>query len=413
MAIIIRNNGQKRDQGDKRKQIYTWVGCGLVMVLTLISVVPNMGSKPKTPDYSKFSSSRMQDLAAMPFGSDGEAGSFLRGNPEYSEISNTDLLGSLFSSEDRKERQTQDKAEGIPPAPDPEYREIAKQKEKAEEAQMIQEARIQRQKRDKEDYKKEKERVTKKEQERAERVAKNKNTKQAPQVRNQNPKTTPGTLGSGSRFGSSGGNAGTGMTGSIWRYEGKDVKTAGNLPSAHSANAQDVAFAKDRGRSVGLDAAGIESLKGANAATADAAAAGAIDAFQGEVTPEDLAQDEQELGLDELPEGLSTELQDDLKRELGEDINKQAAEQKSSTTAKGNEYSVNENCMGSDGKYNWGCFWGKAAMKGIEFVGSILTSWASSGFGTGNRYHYFENGTVFDAKTHTYYTPPSQTAPIP
>ena len=49
MAIIMRSSGQKRDQGDKRKQLYTWVGCGLVGVLTLIGVLPNAGREPQAP----------------------------------------------------------------------------------------------------------------------------------------------------------------------------------------------------------------------------------------------------------------------------------------------------------------------------------------------------------------------------
>lgn len=391
MSIIMRSSGQKREQVDKRKQLYTWVGCGLVGVLTLISVIPNRGAEPQAPDYSKFSSSRMQDLAAMPFGTDAEANSFLRGNPEYEEVSNEDLLGSLFSAEDRKERQAQDKAEGVPPPPDPEYKEIAREKEKAEEAEMIREARIQRQKRDKENYKKEKERVTKKEQERAAKIAKKKNEKNAKQnqqqVRNQNTRTTPGTLSGGGGISNRGGGS-AGVTGSIWRYEGKDIKGANNAVANHVASAQDVAFAKDKGRNVGLDVAAVESMKGANAASAEGAAAGAIDAFQGEVEAEDLAKDEAELGLDELPEGLNEDLQDDVKRQLSDDVNKQATENmKSSNTAKGKEYTVNENCMGSDGKYNWGCFWGQLAMyagKTIVNAGvSYLTNGLTNGFGGG------------------------------
>lgn len=385
MAIIMRSSGQKRDQGDKRKQLYTWVGCGLVGVLTLIGVLPNAGREPQAPDYSKFSSSRMQDLAALPFGSDAEAGSFLRENPEYSEVSNADLLGSLFSSEDRQERQAQDKAEGVPPPPDPEYKDIAMQKAKAEENELIKEARKQREVREKDRYNKEKENLKKKEKERvANKTTQKKNTKktQQQQVRNQNTRTTPGTLGSsGSRGG--GGSAGTGVTGSIWRNENKDVKP-GNSPANHAVTAQDIAFAKDKGRNVGLDVAALESMKGANAGSAEGAATGAIDAFQGEVTAEDLAKDEAELGLDELPTGLNEELQNDLQRQLSDDVNKQERENmKSSNTAKGKEYSVNENCMDSNGKYNWGCFWGKAAMKGMELLGNVLTSWASSGFQIG------------------------------
>lgn len=355
MAIIMRSNGQTRDQGDKRKQLYTWVGCGMVIVLTLISVIPNMGSEQKEPDYSKFSSSRMQDLAAMPFGTDGEAGSFLRGNPEYAEISNADLLGSLFSSEDRQERQAQDKAEGVPPPPDPEYREIAKQKSKEEETKMIREARLQRQVKKKE----ERDRILSKERERASRITRNQNTKQTQQIRNQNQNTRQ-SLSSSGRSGFSGGGS-SGVTGSIWRYEGKDIKANNAGSSAisnHTTTAQDIAFAKDKGRSVGLDVAAIESMKGANAETADAAAAGAIDAFQGEVAAEDLAKDEQELGFDELPQAINEDLQDELKRTLGDDINKQTSNSlKSSGTANGKEYSVNENCMDTNGNFVTSCAW--------------------------------------------------------
>jgi len=381
MAIIMRSSGQKRDQGDKRKQIYTWVGCSLVMILTLISVIPNMGSEQKAPDYSKFSSSRMQDLAALPFGTDAEAGNFLRGNSEYEGISNEELLGSLFSSEDRKERQAKDKAEGVPPPPDPEYKEIAKQKEKAEEIKTIQEARIQRQKQERETFNKNKEKLTQKEKARAEKIA-----KQKAQVRNQNAKTTPQTLAGGSRAGSSSGGS-TGVTGSIWRYEGKDVKNGAGADGTanHALNAQDMAFARDKGRNVGLDVAAIESLTGANAESADAAAAGAIDAFQGEMDAEDLDQDEQELGLDELPEGVDVGLQDDLERSIGEQVNKQEAERaKSSGTANGKEYSINEYCIDSNGKFNLSCFGMQVGMKaldaGINCVTSgCWTSWKGSG----------------------------------
>lgn len=406
MAIIMRSSGQKRDQGDKKKQIYTWVGCGLVAVLTLISVVPNMGSEPKAPDYSKFSSSRMQDLAAMPFGTDAEAAMFLRDNPEYAGVSNAELLGSLFSAEDRKERQEQDKAEGVPPPPDPEYRAIVKQKELDEKNKQIQENRIQKNQRDKEEYDKRKKEVAQKERDRAQKAAQKKNAKQnQQQVRNQK-QTTPGTLASNSsRLGSTGGSSG--VTGSIWRTDSKDIKNNNNsMPASHATTAQDLAFAKNMGRG-DLYTAAVESSKGANAVSAEGAAEGALDAFQKDVAAEDLAQDEAELGLDELPTGLNEDLQDDLQRALSEDVNEQAkSNEKSSNTAKGKEYSVNENCMDSNGKYNWSCFWGQAAMKGIELVGNILTSWASSGFSTGNRYHYFDNGTVFDTKTKTYYSAP-------
>lgn len=370
MAIIMRSSGQTRDQGEKRKQLYTWVGCGLVIVLTLISVVPNMGGEKK-PDYSQFSSSKMQDLAALPFGTDAEASSFLRDNAEYKAISNADLLGSLFSSEEREERKAKDKAEGVPPPPDPEYREIAKQKAKEEEIRMINKDRIERRSKDRQIFQQEKERVQQKEREKVSKIAKNKNAKQ--QVRNQNNLTSPKTLSTGGRSSVSGGS--TGVTGSIWRYEGKDVKGANTAIANHVATAQDVAFAKERGRSVGLDVAAIESMKGANAESADAAAAGAIDAFQGEVKPEDLEKDEQELGLEELPQGLNEDLQDDLKRSIGDDINKQASKTNSSNTLNGKEYSINDNCLDTNSKIVGTCIWSKIATKTIDMVFSIATTW--------------------------------------
>ena len=368
MAIIIRSNGQTRDQGEKRKQLYTWVGCGLVIVLTLVSVMSNMGGEER-PDYSKFSSSKMQDLAALPFGSDAEAGSFLRGNSEYAAISNADLLGSLFSSEDRKERQAKDKADGVPPPPDPEYREIAKQKAKDEEAQRIKEARMQKLSQDREAYKQEAERVKQKEKEKVSKITKNK--KGAQDVRNQN--TSPKTLSTGGKSSVSGGSSG--VTGSIWRYEGKDIKGASSAIASHAATAQDVAFARERGRQVGLDVAAIESMKGANADSADSAAAGAIDAFQGEIAAEDLDKDEQELGLEELPQGLDEDLQDELKRTIGDDLNKQASNTNSSDTANGNNYDINDNCLDTNGEIVTSCIWSKLITKGIDLGFSLLTTW--------------------------------------
>ncbi len=347
MAIIMRSSGQKRDQGDNKKQIYTWVGCGLVAVLTLVSVVPNMGSEPKAPDYSKFSSSRMQDLAAMPFGTDADYNSFLRDNPEYEGVSNADLLGSLFSAEDKKERQEQDKAEGVPPPPDPEYRAIAKQKELEEKNKQIAENRDKRKKREQEEY-----------NQRKKEIAKKKNTKQNQTVRNQNGTTTPGNFNPSGNH-SVGGGA-TGTTGSIWRADIKDIKNNNNsMPASHATTAQDLEFAKNMGRG-DLYTAAVKSEKGAKADSAEGAMEGAIDAFQKDVAAEDLEEDKNELGLEELPSGVNPDLQNDIERAINDEVNDQARKnEKSSNTAPGKEYSINENCMDTNGNFVRSCFWGK------------------------------------------------------
>ncbi len=369
MSIIIKSKGQKSD-ADKRKQLYTWVGCGLVTVLTLISVIPNMGGE-KAPDYSKFSS-HMQDLAALPFGTDGQESSFLRNNPEYAEISNAELLGSLFSSEDRKERQEKDAAEGVPPPPDPEYKEAADEQRKIELNKEINRERLEKKIKEREAFNAD---IKNKQSAKGSKD----NPKQNRQPRQtQGQKTTPQTLGnSGGRFGSSGSGS-SGVTGSIWRYEGKDIKNGkGNTVSDHAATKQDLAFAKNMGRSGGLYEAGVESIKGANAKSADSAASSAIDAFQGGVDAEELAEDEQELGIDDLPDIVDTDLQNDLKRALGDDVNKQSSEKKNSSgTANG--YSVNENCMDNRGNVSGKCMLMKGLGELLKFGVSYLT-WGAQG----------------------------------
>ncbi len=375
MAIIMRSSGQRRDQSDNRKQIYTWVGCGLVMVLTLISVIPNMGGENK-PDYSKFSSQRQQDLAALPFGTDADADNFLRNNPEYANISNADLLGSLFSSEDKEERQAKDKAEGVPPPPDPEYAEIIKEKEKAEEAQSIRESRIQRKRQAKEDFDKEAKRIKNKRD--------NKTTGKQASIRKQNEKTTPGSLASrGGGFSSGGGSSS--VTGSIWRNEGGNKNGQVNsTPVTNNVTAQDMAFVK--GRSADLYRAGVESMKGANADSAESAAVGAMNAFQDGVTPEGLEKDEQDLGLEE-PLGVSSELQNDLARSIGDEVNKQEAEKKEKEK-KENEYNINENCLDNKGHLVWSCvgmnLFNKVLDAGINCVTSgCWTGWKGDSVSNG------------------------------
>lgn len=349
MSIIIRNSGQKRDQGDNKKQLYTWVGCGLVVTLTLISVISNIGGEEK-PDYSKFASSRMQDLAAMPFGTDAELNNFLGENPEYDNISNKDLLGSLFSSEEREERKAKDEAEGVPPPPDPEYKAIALSKEKAEQKKQIRE-------------------------ERRERAAKlNKKRVQyntARQATNQNKlSSSSGRVGTGS--------ASTSVTGTIWRDEGKNIKGK-EMPSNHAATAKDVAFAKNMGKNTGFYQASVESLKAGNASDLDTAAQSAIDAFQGTKTAEELEKDKEEAGLDELPTGLNEDLQDQLKRDLGDDVkNANNNNNDKDKTDNQNTYDVNENCIDTNGEFSWKCMGAKLLSQGIS-LGFDYMKWGAQG----------------------------------
>lgn len=352
MSLIIKNN-KNRNDGDKRKQLYTWVGCGLVVVLTLVAVVPNLGNDGK-PDYSKFASSKMQDLAALPFGTDAEAGNFLRNNPEYQDASNADLLGSLFSSEDRKARQAADKENGAPPPPDPEYKAVADQNKKMEKAQKIIQERASKRAKSNKQYNDAKEKI------------------KARQIQNQGGKQLAG----GSRVGQ--GSASSGVTGSIWAYQGKNI-SGQSIPSAHTATAKDYAAAKKFGRGTGFYQAGVESKKAGEAKDADTAAASAIDAFQKGITDEELKKDEEETGLDELPEGINEDFRDDLARDLSDDVNDQNnngdGDNGDNPT---DDYTINENCIDNRGNPVWNCF----LMKGLGSLleaGTSYLSWAAQG----------------------------------
>ncbi|MBO4675135.1 MAG: hypothetical protein J5601_03500 [Elusimicrobiaceae bacterium] len=300
----------------------------------------------------------MQDLAAMPFGTDAEAASFLGGNPEYGEVaSNAKLLESLFSSEDRKERHEKDVAEGVPPPPDPEYREEAIKKEKIAENKRIESERKQKIKAERERIEAAQRRIS----------AQNKNKKTTGQVRPQKETTRPANFNPSNGISSHGGGGGT-TTGTTWAYQDKKIDTKNNsMPLDHAMTAKDEMFAK--GRSGDLYRVGKESKNAENALTAEKAASGAIDAFQnGEVQTEGVEDDKNELNFDgELPT-VDPNLKDDIKRAINDDIkNEQNSKKNSSDTAKGKEYSINENCMDSNGHINRECRKAKFYDKLFEF----------------------------------------------
>ena len=398
MAIIMRKSGQKREDGnDKKKQLYTWSGCGLVIILTLVMVLPNAGSKPQ-PDYSKFSSSKMQDLAALPFGSDDEAADFLRANPDYKDVSNAELLGSLFSPEDRKARHERDELKGTPPPPDPEYQEIYEKKLKDEEAKGIVKERRERRTRETAEYKKAKEaRAEKIKQKKEARLAAARKSKE------QSP-TKVSTLSKGSGLSSQG--ASSAVVGTTWGYSDKNTKGtpgATNTGNNHEITAKDLAFAKNKGRDTGFYQAVVESRKGANADTAEGRMAGAMKAFDGsvEVGSKELASDE-DLALEgdeDITDLIDTDAMKDLTNAINDDVNKQAS--KEQEKAKDNSNELNANCMDRKGKWNktcfWSTFWMELAKSSINGLVNCATSgcwnnWKSSGdWTTGTD----ENGHVF------------------
>jgi len=389
MTIIMRKSGQKRDGGDdKKKQLYTWSGCGLVVILTLVMVLPNVG-KQQQPDYSKFSSSRMQDLAALPFGTDDEAADFLRGNPEYKDVSNTDLLGSLFSAEDRKARHEQDELNGAPPPPDPEYREIYEEKLKEEKAKEIVQERSERRTREVEQYNKAK-------ADRAEKVKKKKEERlaSARKSKEQNP-TKVGSLQRGPSS-SGGGSASTSVVGSIWASSDKKTNsTPGTAPSKHDLTAKDLAFAKDKGKGMGFYQAAVESQKAAKADTAEGRLGGMMDAFSGNVDAKDLEKDKDELGLKEdedITDLIDTAEKDDLTNAISDDVNEQTSNAEEDAL-NNSEYSIDANCIDSNGKWVSACFWSNLGTQLITSTVNGLVNCVTSGCWNnwGNKNNYLND----------------------
>jgi len=263
-------------------------------------------------------------------------------------------LGSLFSSDDRKARQAADKENGAPPPPDPEYKAVADQNKKMEKAQKIIQERASKRAKSNKQYNDAKEKI------------------KARQSQNQGGKQLAG----GSRVGQ--GSASSGVTGSIWAYQGKNI-SGQSIPSAHTATAKDYAAAKKFGRGTGFYQAGVESKKAGEAKDADTAAASAIDAFQKGITDEELKKDEEETGLDELPEGINEDFRDDLARDLSDDVNDQNnngdGDNGDNPT---DDYTINENCIDNRGNPVWNCF----LMKGLGSLldaGTSYLSWAAQG----------------------------------
>ena len=376
MAIIMRSSGQKRDQDDKRK-IYTWVGCGLVVVLALISIVPNMGGEKK-PDYSRFTSTRMQDLAALPFGTDEDSEEFLQDNPSYSRVADAEL-NALFSSEEREERQAKDKAEGVPPPPDAEYKDIAKDIAKEQEVKNIQAARAARKKREKEERR----------QQAQQKAVQARQTPNNKQTQPQNFRTGGNSLGNSSGL--------SGVTGSIWAHNDKNKKGSVAAAAGHSMTQQDLNFLAKNGRTTGLDVAAIKSEKAAKEEDLEKAASEAIKAFQEEVDADELEKDKEELGIEEGASiNLDEDMGDKLRSSIKDEVDKQNAENKDKEK-KGKEYSVNENCFSNTGKFDWGCFGMKVGMKLFD---SAL-SCASSGCWNSWKYNGTKDG-VFEKNGFTY-----------
>lgn len=256
MSIIIRNaKGGKR--GDGKTQAYTWAACIMVLVfaLSIAAAVKGAGKESSSQEaYRK----QAFDLGNMPF-SDDSAEAYLLASNKYNDIAKNSLINGLFSKEQKEERQESDALNGVPAAPDKEYK-AAKEEQAAKRA-------------------------------RSSRPAKK-------AVKNQTPTKPSGSLSSGSMATTSGG--GGGARGTVWGSGNKSVSTSGG--SKMTSNQAALINQVKNGKNLGFQHAAMASAAAANAKDMDSAAANAVDAFQKGATEagKDLLESDLEKNADAL-----------------------------------------------------------------------------------------------------------------
>ncbi len=237
MSLIIKSGENKKQTN---KQAYTWAACILVSVFLVSIAVPLMGTKKEQSgqDYKE----RAYDLAQLPFSND-EATDALLFSDKYQDIGKKDLIGTLFSKEDKEKRQQEDKVSGVPAAPDAEYKEAEIQKENiARRRAAVEERRA---------------------------------AASAPNV-----PTSTGSLRAGGMV--SGGGGSSGVSANIWRSDDKDRESgsAARGGSGFDGNKAQLLASIKSGRGTGFVDATLQSGAAAKNKNAEGAAAGAINAFQ-------------------------------------------------------------------------------------------------------------------------------------
>lgn len=237
MSLIIKSGENKKQTN---KQAYTWAACILVSVFLVSIAVPLMGTKKEQSgqDYKE----RAYDLAQLPFSND-EATDALLFSDKYQDIGKKDLIGTLFSKEDKEKRQQEDKVSGVPAAPDAEYKEAEIQKENiARRRAAVEERRA---------------------------------AASAPNV-----PTSTGSLRAGGMV--SGGGGSSGVSANIWRSDDKDRESgsAARGGSGFDGNKAQLLASIKSGRGTGFVDATMQSGAAAKNKNAEGAAAGAINAFQ-------------------------------------------------------------------------------------------------------------------------------------
>ncbi|MDR0292446.1 MAG: hypothetical protein LBI01_06835 [Elusimicrobium sp.] len=122
MAFIIKKGPGIKNMD--RKTAYVWGACLLVFIFVLFALFTVMGGKSDVkPDDFTGMNPKAFDLAQLPFANDAAEKELL---DKYTDLDGNLPESTLYSPEEKEERQAADAFSGIPTAPDEEYKAAEK-----------------------------------------------------------------------------------------------------------------------------------------------------------------------------------------------------------------------------------------------------------------------------------------------
>ena len=255
------NHIRKTKQQTEEKKLYTIVSCCVSAIFLITIIVPLLSSGEDKTSGNSYKSIAF-DLADLAV--DDEAEKVLLEMQKYSDIPTQKIAGGLFDKKDKEKRQETDKKEGIPAAPDTEYKQARKRKQ-----------------------------------------AKSSGVSKPIYTAKARPTTTTGSLTRSNTI--SGGSGSSGVSTSIWRSDDKSKQQSGQKSNTGNIGTQQLVAATGarNKKATAFVHAVEESQKGANSQNADTAAQAAADAF----TNNNVEAEEDDLkdGMDELAEQFNAD----------------------------------------------------------------------------------------------------------
>ena len=319
LGIVIKNAKTKKQKEEKK--LYTIVSCCVSAIFLITILVPLLSKGEDKASSGMAYKSVAFDLADLAV--DDEAERVLLEMQRYSDIPQQKIAGGLFDKKQKEERQELDKKEGIPAAPDNEYKEARQAKKRAQ--------------------------------------AKTRGVQRSPSYYSGKTTTTtnPGRLNTSSSGLSTGGGGASSATGTTWTSADKQGQKGTYAKNNNTLSTQQqIATAKDaiRGRVSGLMRTMQESQDAAKNENAEGAMQGASDAFtdpnikaEGEEEENDAAQLMADaFDAKEFKKALNDPELADLQNKINEEKERQEQEK--------------DPCLIPANKMSWECYWSQALL---------------------------------------------------